>query len=70
MCHPCYDHNGGDANRKGTLFSRLHIYYVHLAYVQYEYSMFCGSLKTLLYMYVCAYIYIYIWYSPLKDYLK
>ena len=33
-------------NLEGTLFSRLHIYYTHLASVRFEHCVCCGSLMT------------------------
>ena len=61
MCPADYHHNGfvathalgnmmyglsnGD-NREGTLFSRLHIYYAHLASVRFEHSVCRGSLMS------------------------
>ena len=33
-------------NREGRLFSWLHIYYAHLAFVRFEHSMCRGSLMT------------------------
>ena len=33
-------------NREGTLFSWLHIYYAHLAFVRFEHSVCRGSLMT------------------------
>ena len=37
-------------NQDGTLFSLLHIYYAHLAFVRFEHSVCCGSLMTCIYI--------------------
>ena len=39
------------------MFSWLHVYYAHLAFVRFEHSVCCGSLMT---TYIYIYIYIYI----------
>ena len=43
--HELQQSHCGD-NREGTLFSRLHIYYAHLASVRFEHYVCCGSLLT------------------------
>ena len=53
--HELLQSHCGD-NQEGTLFSWLHIYYAHLAFVRFEHSVCCGSLMT-----TCVYIYIYIY---------
>ena len=58
MCPPCIMYRTSCAqvhelpqshcgdNREGTLFSRSHIYYAHLASVRFEHSVCRGSLMT------------------------
>ena len=53
MCHKASHY--GD-NRKGTLFSRWHIYYVHLASVRFEHSVSPESLMTIYIIYMGLYI--------------
>ena len=67
-------HCGDD--RKSSLFSWLHIYYVHLASVRFEHSVCRGSLMTTcvyIYMYCIYYIYYiyisYIWYIYIYIYI-
>ena len=43
--HELQQSDCGD-NREGTLFSRLHIYYAHLASVRFEHYVCRGSLLT------------------------
>ena len=62
-----------DDNREGTLFSWLHIYYVHLASVRFEHSVYHESLMTThthtdTYIYIHIYI-IYIYYIYIYIYI-
>ena len=63
MMHELPQCHCGD-NREATLFSLLHIYQTHLAFVRFEHSVSRGSIMTtniyLIFIYIFIYN-IYIW---------